>query len=100
MNKITLKDLIDLYNFRNYRNDLDLESLKYDTHTIRIYLGNSISSHNYVEFGVYDFGEEEYKEDLYKEFLNEEVLKRKVESMYQDYELNIFCVLLGDKENE
>lgn len=100
MNKLTLKDLLDLYNFRNYRSEIEIESLRYDTSIIRIYLDEKISSHKYIEFGIYDFSEEEYKEEIYNEFINENTLKRKITSLYYDDNLSIFCIVLGDKENE
>ncbi len=96
---MTLKQLIDLYNFRNYRSEIETDSKRYDTTTIRIYLGDSIHHNNYVEFGIYDYSEDEYKEKLYTQFLNKDILKRKVFSIYYDDEINIFCVCLEENNN-
>lgn len=97
---MTLKKLLDLYNFRNYRTDVEIDSKKYDTQTIRIYLDSEYAkSDRYVEFGVYDFSEDEYKEGIYTEFISAEALKREVEGIWYDEEIGIFCVWLG-KNND
>ena len=90
-----LKEILDLYNFRYYRSELQIESKKYDTNIVRIYLNDgSCSDYRYIEFGVYDFGNED-KEYLYKKFINEKILKSKVNEIYFDDELNVFCIWLG-----
>ena len=93
---MTLKQLIDLYNFRDYRTEIETENLRYDTSIIRIYLGETIHKDNYIEFGIYDYSEDEYKEKLYTQFLNKDILKRKVVSIYYDDEIGIFCVELEE----
>lgn len=90
-----LRELIDLYNFRQYRDEIKLESLKYDTNIVRIYFDENIGTNHYVEFGIYDFGEDEYKQEIYETFINKKMLERKVESIYFDYDLNTFCIHLG-----
>lgn len=94
---MTLKEFLDLYNFRNYRSEIETDSKKYDTTTIRIYLGESIHNNDYIEFGIYDYSEDEFKEKLYTQFLNKDILKRKVVSIYYDDEIGIFCVELEEK---
>lgn len=96
--EMTLKQLLDLYNFRNYREDLKFDRNKYDTVNIRIYLNDSISNNDYVEFGVYDYSEDEYKEDLYKKFIRKEILETKIQGIYFDYDLETFCVALEKVE--
>lgn len=97
MKKVTLNDILKLYNFRNYRSDLEFESKRYDTYNIRIYLTDDIDSDcRYVEFGVYDYAEDDYKEKLYKSFIDEKTLKREVTGMCFDYMLETFCVWLGE----
>lgn len=101
MDKLTLKQFLDLYNFRNYRPELDLESNKYDTAIIRIYLTTDIgSSSRYVEFGIYDYSENEYKEEIYREFINRELLERKVAGMCFDEDLGTFCITLQGENDE
>lgn len=91
-----LKEFLDIYNFRDFRPDVKSENGKFDTVVIRVYLNNELSNHDYVEFGVYDFCENEYKQKLYEKFINKEILNSKVSSMYFDYDLNTFCVCLGE----
>ena len=95
--KLTLADFLDLYNFRNYRDELKFDSNKYDTYNIRIYLCDSINSSRYVEFGIYDYSEDEYKKEIYEEFINKEILKREVSNMSFDYDLETFCIWLKEK---
>lgn len=101
MGKLTLKQFLDLYNFRNYRPDLDLDSNKYDTAIIRIYLTTDIgSSSRYVEFGIYDYSEDAYKEEIYREFINKETLEREIATMCFDEDLGTFCITLqGSDDN-
>lgn len=101
MNKFTLKQFLDIYNFRNYRDNLKFDNNKYDTNIIRIYLTDDIGgSSRYIEFGIYDYSEEEYKEDIYREFINKKILEKEIVGMSFDYDLETFCVTLKGEENE
>ena len=95
--KLTLERFLDLYNFRNYRDDVDSESKRLDTNTVRIYLSDEIgNSTKWVEFGIYDYSEDEYKQDIYKNFINKDTLKKEIVDMYFDYDLNTFCIMLKE----
>ncbi|MBQ1496112.1 MAG: hypothetical protein IIZ40_02000 [Bacilli bacterium] len=95
--KLTLERFLDLYNFRNYRDDVKNESKRLDTNIIRIYLSDEIgNSTKWVEFGIYDYSEDEYKQDIYKEFINKDTLKKEIVDMYFDYDLNTFCITLKE----
>lgn len=95
MNKITLRDLIELYNFREYGGDIS-EYKKCDTKIIRIYLGCSVDN-RYVEFGIYDFGPDYEKKYLCENFIRPDVLDREISYLEYDHELNVFCIHLeGD----
>ena len=96
-----LIDILMKYNFRNYRVDIsnDYEYKRNDTYTMRIYLDDNINNDsNYVEFGMYDFSSDESKKKKIKKFINEDMLQREVQCIYQDYELNIFCIMLKEEE--
>jgi len=94
---MTLKEFLDLYNFRDYRAEIETENKRYDTSIVRIYLTNDMSNHDYIEFGIYDYSENEYKEFLYEKFIRKELLKTTVKGMYFDYDLNTFCIYLEEK---
>lgn len=91
-----LREFIDIYNFRNYRDELKSENNKYDTEIIRVYFDTFIGTNHYIEFGIYDFSEDTYKQGIYEKFIDKKMLERKIESMYFDYDLNTFCIHLGE----
>lgn len=98
-----LRDMLMLYNFRYYREDLykDWESKAYDTQVIRIYLKDDITRNNkYIEFGVYDFSEDDYKLDIIENSLNEKILDTKVSCIYYDDQIEIFCIMLEPLDDE
>ena len=98
MNKLKLKDFLDLYNFREYRTDIpvEIDYKRNDTDIIRIYLDTSISTNRYIEFGIYDWSEDEYKESIYNSFLNKDILDANIESINFDYDLDVLMIWLGD----
>ena len=97
MNKLKLKDFLNLYNFRRYREDVP-EYKRNDTDIIRIYLDTNIGKNRFIEFGIYDFSEDEYKENIYNSFLKDDILDTNIESINFDYDLNVLMIWLGDSD--
>ena len=76
MEAITLRQLLNTYNFRLYNDSQILESDKYDTQIIRIYPKEDNYSIFWFEFGLYSFGGK--LSDIYENILNKDILELNV----------------------
>ena len=80
-----LIDLLSVYNFRLYRDDLKTNYAKENSSTIRIvFYENDSFNRNWFEFGVNDWCEREEVIKTIKKVLNKEMLDRKVDSIQVD----------------
>lgn len=87
-----LEQLLELYNFRLYRDDL--QKNKENTDVIRIYLNYD----TWFEFGIDDWGINEFKKSNINKILIKDILNRKVESFNVDSDSNTLFVYLEGKE--
>ena len=90
-----LEELLNLYNFRLYREDLR-DNNKENSNTIRIYLDYE----NWFEFGIDDWCSDKTKEENIKKALNKSILEQEVESFKVDDDMDIFVVYLKEKSDK
>lgn len=90
-----LEELLNLYNFRLYREDLR-DNNKENSNTIRIYLDYE----NWFEFGIDDWSSDKTKEENIKKALNKSILEQEVESFKVDDDMYIFVVYLKEKSDK
>lgn len=92
---MTLEELLNIYNFRLYRDDLRDEN-KENSNTIRIYL----DYRNWFEFGIDDWSSDKTKSENIKKVLDKYLLKRKVESFSVNDDMNMLVVYLVEKSDK
>lgn len=84
-----LEELLNLYNFRLYRDDLRDEN-KENSNTIRIYLDRF----NWFEFGIDDWPSDKTKANNIKKILDKNLLNQEVESFNVNDDMNMLTVYL------
>lgn len=85
-----LKDLLNLYNFRLYRDDIQSNYLKEDTSTVRIYIDIDM----WFEFGICDWSNNEVKRESIEKILTKDILNKEVDYFNVNDENNLFSVHL------
>lgn len=83
MDRITFKQFIKAFNFRNIV-ELDSEFLKEDTKIIRIYLSYADDygdMNSWFEFGVSEYSNNMLKCDICKKIFNKEILDSYIENI-------------------
>ncbi len=88
---MTLEELLNLYNFRLYRDDLRDEN-KENSNTIRIYL----NCFSWFEFGIDDWSSDGIKANNIKKILDKNLLNREVESFNVNDDMNMLTVYLAE----
>lgn len=109
MKKITFKQFMNTFNFRNINDTKRKSNGEYleDTKIIRIYSPKIYDSfdleNKWIEFGLYDFSTNNYKNKIMGEFLSKEILDSYVDEIriedngeWQDI---VKVYLTKDKEN-
>ena len=80
-----LIDLLSVYNFRLYRDDLRTNYAKENSQTIRIvFYEKDCFNRNWFEFGVNDWFEKEEVIKTIKRVLSKEILNREVDNIQVD----------------
>lgn len=80
-----LIDLLSVYNFRLYRDDLTTTYAKENSQTIRItFWEDEGFKRNWFEFGIYDYYQKEEVIKTIKKVLNKEILNREVDNIQVD----------------
>lgn len=89
-----LEELLELYNFRLYRDDL--QKNKENTDVIRIYL----NCDTWFEFGIDDLGETADKKEQLHTVLHKELLDREVEYIHTEDVTGMLLIYLKEKEDK
>ena len=88
-----LIDLLEIHDFRLYRDDLQTERLKQNSNTIRIHFDYN----DWFEFGLNDWSNQEEKIKSIEKILTKDVLNRTVSDFQTDDEMNILVINLEVK---
>lgn len=79
-----LIDLLSVYNFRLYRDDLTTNYAKDNSQTIRITYWEEDFKRNWFEFGINDYYPKEEVIKTIKKVLSKEILNREVDNIQVD----------------
>lgn len=88
-----LIELLEMHDFRLYRQDLVPERLKQNSNTVRIHL----SYNEWFEFGINEWTNREDKINNIKQIITKDVLNRKVQMFQVNEDLGILEITLDEE---
>lgn len=101
MKKITFRQFMIAYNFRQYNEAGQTENEKMDCSIIRIHYptDEEESTHHWFEFGMYDYENDYTRMKHFEEIFSDYILNMHISTIYHNIELNILEIYLTTVNN-